>query len=101
MPIIPGVTVAADPVVIFEIMSESTAQVDRTTKLTEYCSLFSMRHYVTLEQDQALATVVSRTETGRKQKVLGANGVLLVPEIGVEVSVAELYDGLNLVPLDL
>ena len=100
-PITPGVTVAANPVVIFEIMSESTAQVDRTTKLAEYCSVSSMRHYVMLEQDQARTTVVSRAETGWEQKVLGADGVLLMPEIGVEVPVAELYEGLDLVPLGL
>ena len=100
-PTTPGVTVAADPVVIFEVLSESTARTDKTTKLTEYCSLPSVQRYAMLEQDQAFATVVSRTATGWGLETLGADGVLSMPEIGVEVPMAELYEGLNLAPLDL
>ena len=100
-PTIPGVTVAADPVVIFEVLSESTARTDKTTKLTEYCSLPSVQRYVMLEQDQAFATVVSRAAAGWGLETLGADGVLAMPEIGVEVAMAELYEGLDLAPLDL
>ncbi len=101
VPIIPGVTVAADPVVIFEVLSESTAKTDRTTKLMEYCSLLSVQRCVLLEQDQAFATVVTRTETGWSLVMLDANGTLAIPEIGVEIPISELYDGLDLTPLDL
>ena len=100
-PTTPGVTVAADPVVIFEVLSESTARTDKTTKLTEYCSLPSVQHYVMLEQDQAFATVVSRNATGWGLETLGADGVLAMPEIGVEVPMSELYEGLDLARLDL
>ena len=101
VPIIPGVTVAADPVVIFEIMSESTAETDRTTKLREYRSLPSVQRYVMLEQSQAAATVIARTETGWGLETLDAGGTLAMPEIGVEVAMSELYDGLDLTPLGL
>ena len=101
VPIIPGVTVAADPVVIFEIMSESTAETDRTTKLREYRSLPSVQRYVMLEQSQAAATVIARTETGWGLETLDAGGTLAMPEIGVEVPMSELYDGLDLTPLGL
>lgn len=100
-PIIPGVTVAADPVVIFEVLSESTAETDRTTKLREYRSLPSVQRYVMLEQNQAAATVITRTETGWSLETLDANGTLAMPEIGVEVPMAELYEGLEFTPLDL
>ncbi len=94
-------TVVADPVVVFEVLSESTARTDKTTKLTEYCSLPSVQRYVMLEQDQVFATVVSRTAAGWGLETLGADGVLAMPEIGVEVPMAELYEGLDLAPLDL
>ena len=100
VPIVPGVTVAADPVVIFEVLSESTAETDRTTKLREYRSLPSVQRYVMLEQNQAAATVITRTETGWSLETLDAHGTLAMPEIGVEVPMAELYDGLDLAPLD-
>ena len=100
-PLARDATVVADPVVIFEVLSESTARTDKTTKLTEYCSLPSMQRYVMLEQDQAFATVISRTATGWGLETLGADGVLTMPEIGVEVPMADLYARLDLAPLDL
>jgi len=94
-------TVVADPIVIFEVLSDSTAKNDRTTKLMEYRSLPSVQRYVMLEQDQALATVITRVGTGWSLEVLDANGTLSMPEIDVEIAMAELYDGLELTPLDL
>lgn len=91
-------TFAADPVVIFEILSESTAQTDRTTKLMEYRSLPSVQRYVMLEQNQAVATVITRGETGWSLEVLDAAGTLAMPEINVEIPMAELYDGVELTP---
>ena len=100
-PVARGATVAADPVVVFEVMSESTSRTDRTVKLVEYRLLPSVQRYVMLEQDQVLATVVARTGTGWGLETLDASGVLSMPEIGVEVAMAELYDGLDLTPLNL
>ena len=99
-PVARDATVAADPVVIFEVMSESTARTDRTTKLVEYRSLPSVLRYVMLEQDQALATVFTRTEAGWGLDRLNASGTLAMPEIGVEVPMVELYDGLDLASPD-
>lgn len=100
-PVARDATVAADPVVVFEVMSESTSRTDRTVKLVEYRLLPSVQRYVMLEQDQVLATVVARTGTGWSLETLGASGVLSMPEIRVEVAMAELYDGLDLTPLNL
>ncbi len=100
-PVAHNATVAADPVVVFEVMSESTAETDRTTKLREYRSLPSVQRYVMLEQSQEFATIVSRTATGWDLETLEAGGVLSMPEIGVEVAMAELYDGLDLAPSNL
>lgn len=91
-------TIVMDPVVIFEVLSESTARTDRTTKLMEYRSLPSVQRYVMLEQEQAVATVVTRNETGWSLEVLDGDGLLAMPEIGIEVAMADLYDGLDLTP---
>ena len=89
-------TVVAEPVVIFEVLSASTSSDDRTVKLAEYQSLPSVRRYVMLEQDQVFATVITRTDTGWDHALIGQGGTLAMPEIGVEIPVAELYDGLAL-----
>jgi len=94
-------TIAADPVVIFEILSESTAKTDCTTKLVEYQSLPSVQRYVLLEQDQAVATVITRGDAEWTIKMLDVNGILAMPEIDVEIAITELYEGLELTPLNL
>ncbi len=97
----PSATVAAEPVVIFEVLSESTARTDRTTKLVEYQSLPSVQRYILLEQDQAIATVVTRVGNSWSIEMLDANGTLSMPEIDIEIAIAELYEGLELTPLNL
>jgi len=90
-------TIVAEPVVIFEVLSASTAGDDRTVKLAEYQSLPSVRRYVMLEQDRVFATVITRTDAGWDHALAGLDGTLAMPEIGVEIPMAELYDGLALV----
>jgi len=89
-------TLVAAPVVIFEVLSASTAGDDRTIKLAEYKSLSSVRRYVMLEQDRVFATVITRTDTGWDHALAGPDGVLAMPEIDVEIPMAELYEGLAL-----
>ena len=90
-------TVVAEPVVIFEVLSASTAGDDRTVKLAEYQSLPSVRRYVMLEQDRVFATVITRMEAGWDHALVGPEGTLVLPEIGFEIPMVELYDGLALV----
>lgn len=97
-PVPPDATVVAEPVVIFEVLSKGTARDDRTVKLLEYQSLPSVRRYVMLEQDQALATVITRTGTGWSLELLRTDAVLALPEIGVELPVADLYADVEFAP---
>jgi len=52
-----------------------------------------------LEQDQALATVIARIATGWSLEVLDAAGTLPMPEVDIELVMAELYDGLDFTQL--
>ena len=89
-------TVLAEPVVIFEVISRSTATTDRTVKNREYAGTSSVRRYVMLEQQTVAGTMFVRTEDGDGwvEHVLSADDVLRMPEIGVELPVAEFYAGL-------
>ena len=91
-----GDLAVAGPVAIFEVLSTSTSSDDRTTKLAEYQALPSVRRYVMLEQDRVFATVITRTDAGWDHALIGQGGTLAMPEIGVEIPMAELYDGLAL-----
>ena len=76
---------------IFEIISPSTARLDRTTKLLEYRSIPSVRRYVLLEQDAPALTIYTRTEAGWIVDVLTGTSVLTLPEIAIELPIDELY----------
>ena len=94
-------TVAAEPVVIFEIPSPSTSDTDKTAKLAEYLSLPSVQRYIMLEQNRIFATIVTRTPDGWGLALAAEGGTLTMPEIGIEVPMAELYNRLTFPPEDV
>jgi len=93
-PVAPNATAVRDPVVIFEVLSPSTAAKDRIVKAREYQATPSVKRYVMLEQDRIGATVHVRAEDGWSVLVLKDDDTLVMPEIGLEIPVAEFYEGL-------
>ncbi len=89
-------TVAPDPVVIFEVLSKGTARTDRIVKNREYASTSSVQRYVMLEQAQIAGTMFERVGDDWVGHLLGANSILTMPEIGIELPLAELYEGLDM-----
>ena len=91
-------TVLAEPVVIFEVISRSTANTDRVVKNGEYAGTGSVRRYVMLEQRAIAGTMFVRSEDGGEwvKHALGVEAVLQMPEISVEVPIAEFYTGLDM-----
>jgi Uma2 family endonuclease len=87
--------VAHDPVVVFEILSDSTARTDRIVKNREYRATPSIRRYVLLEQTYIGATVFERQGNDWVGRTLGEGDLLALPEIGIEVPLAEFYIGLG------
>jgi Uma2 family endonuclease len=87
-------TIVHDPVVIFEVLSPSTASTDRIVKAREYQAKESVQRYVMIEQDRIGATVYVRAGDSWTFAILSNDAVLSMPEIGVELPLAELYDGL-------
>ena len=57
-PVAPTATAVRDPVVIFEVLSPSTAAKDRIVKAREYQATPSVQRYVMLEQERVGATVL-------------------------------------------
>jgi Uma2 family endonuclease len=89
-------TVIRDPVVVFEVLSESTSRTDRIEKLREYGATPSILRYVILEQDAIAATVYVRKGTDLVVETLTADETLRMPEIDVEAPLAEFYAGIDL-----
>jgi Uma2 family endonuclease len=91
-------TVVSDPVVIFEVLSPSTTAVDRIVKAREYQVTPSLQRYIMLEQDRIGATVYARIGEGWTHEILVADSTLALPEIGIALRLAELYEGLVFAP---
>jgi Uma2 family endonuclease len=94
-PVPPRSTVVADPVVIFEVLSVTTASTDRITRNREYAATPSVRRYVMLEQDRIAATVFAREGADWVGRMLLEDATLALPEIGVELPLAELFEGVD------
>ncbi len=90
-----GRLIAEDPMVVFEILSDSTGGTDRITKFFEYRSVPSVQRYVLIEQHVIGAEVFARADEWAGH-VHGAGAILALPEAGIELPLDELYDGLGL-----
>lgn len=95
-PVKRGAKVLSEPVVIFEVLSPSTARTGRTTKNREYAGTESVRRYVMLEQSAADGMMFVRDGAGEwVGQVLGPDVVLHMPEIDVDLPMTEIYAGLD------
>ena len=93
-PVDPAAKVVHDPVVIFEVLSPSTAAKDRIVKAREYQATPSVKRYVMLEQERIGATVHVRAQDGWSALILKDDDALDMPEIGLAIPLAEFYEGL-------
>ncbi len=84
------------PSVVFEILSESTRTIDEREKRMAYLTLPSLDAYVRIEQERREVIVERRTTEGWRREIVAADGVVSLPTVEVEFSVAELYERLTL-----
>jgi len=78
---------------LFEALSDDTAETDQGQKRADYARLPSLRRYVLLEQDSMAATVLVRTGEGWTEAPAGA--VLDLPELGTALPLASAYRGVE------
>ena len=94
-PVPRGTDVIPEPVVVFEVLSASTAATDRIEKNEEYRLTPSIRRYVMLEQARRAATVFLRVGDDWAGHVVTGDAVLAMPEIGVDLPLAAAYAGIE------
>jgi Uma2 family endonuclease len=88
-------TVIADPVMVFEVLSDGTARIDHFDKLREYTATPSILRYVILEQDGIGATVFVRDSDRMVVETVARGDTLTLPEIGVTIPIDDLYRGVE------
>ncbi len=88
-----------NPTVIFEVMSRSTRRIDAGEKKDAYLTIPSLKVYVLVEQESASMVVYRRGEQGFVREVIeGMDAVLPLDEIGTQLPLAEVYEGVTFTP---
>jgi Uma2 family endonuclease len=85
-----------EPVVLFEVLSGQTYRIDEGEKKEAYLTIPSLAVYALIEQDSPTVVVFRRSETGFIREVYsGLEAVMPLAEIGIELPLAEIYDGVE------
>ncbi|MBE7212169.1 MAG: Uma2 family endonuclease [Gluconacetobacter diazotrophicus] len=99
-PWMPEAVVAQEPVVVFAVLSRSTAWVDQSLKLRDYDAMPGVRSYVLVSQDEPRVLVHRRDGNGRLSSaamllVEGLDAVVELPEPGISLPLAGIYEGIE------
>ena len=88
---------APDAQIVFEVLSPTSGRTDRIEKVREYAAVPSMRRYVILETRSAGLLVLHRENSNDAWTagVLTIEDTLSLPEIGIEIPVAEFYEDVD------
>jgi len=87
-----------DPVLIVEVLSDSTESYDRGLKFEHYRAIPNLRHYLLLSQRRLHAELYTRTDPAswRFQETSGDAGGVVLDAWGVELPLDELYRNVKL-----
>jgi Uma2 family endonuclease len=87
------------PAVLFEILSHRTRRFDEVEKKEAYLTIPSLGVYVLIEQEFPAVVVYRRTENGFVREVVqGLDAGLPLPEIEIDLPLAEIYEGVEFAP---
>jgi Uma2 family endonuclease len=91
-PVPPTSTIADNPLVVFEVISEGSASTDLIDKNREYRATPSIQRYVILQQSRVAAVVFTRRGPDWLSEIVaGRDAVVHLPEIDIELPLADVY----------
>jgi Uma2 family endonuclease len=84
-------------VAVFEVVSPTSGRTDRHVKVREYAAVPTIRRYVILESTYVGLQAFERANANDPWIVRALTGddTLRMPELGIEIPVAELYEGVD------
>ena len=89
---------ARDPVLVAEILSESTEGHDRGPKFRAYQTIPALRHYLLVSAEKRLVELFSRDAAGawsRYEAFAQASDVVRLDAFDVDLPLAAIYDGVS------
>ena len=81
------------PVVVVEVLSQSTATHDHGPNRWAYQTLASLQHYVLIDQYKSVVEIASRDDDGSWRSVIhrGLDGRVQLTALGVELGLKEIF----------
>ncbi len=92
-PIDPNARSVNNPVVIVEVLSPSTAKIDRTVKLRDYFSLSSVHHYLIAWADKSRIIHHRRGNDGTIETRIITTGAIDLAPPGITIIMEDIYLG--------
>ena len=84
------------PVVVVEVISESTRRTDEKEKRDGYLSIDSLQVYIRVEQGVPCVKVDRRTDDGfESEQFEEISAIIPLPNVGIELALSELYRGVT------
>lgn len=94
-------TLLINPTLVVEVLSESTAEYDRTEKFEKYCTLPSFQEYVLISQNRPRVEVffLHDPENGlwKITRASGLEASILLRSVGCEMQLKDIYRGIRFV----
>ncbi|HEX8328449.1 MAG TPA: Uma2 family endonuclease [Hymenobacter sp.] len=89
------------PVLLIEVLSHSTAEYDRGRKFNQYKQLPSLQHYLLVSQTSWLVEWYRREANNiwSFTPLVEAEDTLVIPDLNINLTVAEVYEGTDVAPL--
>jgi Uma2 family endonuclease len=89
------------PLLIVEVLSDSTAKYDRAEKFLQYQKLPSLRHYILIHQDQWLVEWFRLNEAGEWiiHLLNAPDSMLEIPGLNLQLPLTDLYMDTDIAPL--
>ena len=86
-----------NPLLVVEVTSPSSMRDDRGHKLDGYKSLPSVRHILIVDQHRVFAELHTRVDGGwRRDAIRSLDDSIPIDSLGISISMAEIYDGIDL-----
>jgi Uma2 family endonuclease len=81
-----------NPTAIFEVLSDSTADYDRTDKFEHYKQIPSLKHYVLVSHRERALELWTRSDAGWTHALYRDGAVAPLGAMGASLDVRELYE---------
>jgi Uma2 family endonuclease len=79
------------PIVVVEVVSDSSRITDKTLKKADYFTLPSLREYVVVEQERMEVTIYRRLDDGWEEEICTQGDTVRLTPIGFTCAIEELY----------